>query len=316
VPTQLVWSCTPARVAKWQTQRTQNPPPQGVPVQVRPRAQDQPQRSGTACRFKSGPGHKTSHNDPGHIGVVEHVFRVSSTGGPQCGDMKILVIEDEARLAISLRKGLTADGYTVELAGDGEQGLWIAQQQSFDAIVLDIMLPKLNGFAVCAALRKGHNWTPILMLTAKDGEHDIAEALDTGADDYLTKPFSLVVLTARLRALTRRGTGERPTVLAVDDLTLDPSRRRCQRGNDTINLTPTEFNVLEFLMRRAGQAVTKAEILSHAWDFAYDGDPNIVEVYVSSLRKKIDAPFGVKSLKTVWGVGYELSLEVRSPQPG
>ncbi len=229
--------------------------------------------------------------------------------------MKVLVIEDEPRLAISLRKGLAADGYTVEIAGDGEHGLWMAQNQSFDAIVLDIMLPKLNGFAVCAALRKADIWTPILMLTAKDGEHDIAEALDTGADDYLTKPFSLVVLTARLRALTRRGTAERPTVLSVDSLSLDPSRRRCERGTVVISLTPKEFNVLEYLMRRAGQAVTKAEILSHAWDFAYDGDPNIVEVYVSSLRKKIDAPFGVQSLKTVWGVGYEMTAEHQSPIP-
>jgi DNA-binding response OmpR family regulator len=230
--------------------------------------------------------------------------------------MKVLVIEDEARLAISLRKGLTADGYTVELAGDGEHGLWLAQNQAFDAIVLDIMLPKLNGFAVCAALRKADNWTPILVLTAKDGEYDVAEALDTGADDYLTKPFSLVVLTARLRALTRRGSSERPATLVVDDLTLDPARRRCQRGETLIALTPKEFNVLEYLMRRAGQAVKKAEILNHAWDFAYDGDPNIVEVYVSSLRRKIDAPFGVQSLKTVWGVGYEMTAEHRTPIAG
>ena len=221
--------------------------------------------------------------------------------------MKILVVEDEARLAASLRKGLIADGYTVEIAGDGEQGLWMAQSQRFDAIVLDIMLPKLNGYAVCAALRSEENWTPILMLTAKDGEHDIAEALDTGADDYLTKPFSLVVLTARLRALVRRGSTERPATLSVGDLSLDPSRRRCERRGTSISLTPKEFNVLELLIRRTGQAVTKSEILSHAWDFAYDGDPNIVEVYVSNLRKKIDAPFGVQSLKTVWGVGYEMT---------
>ena len=231
----------------------------------------------------------------------------------QCGVMKILVVEDEHRLAVSLRKGLIADGYSVEIAGDGEQGLWMAKNQPFDAIVLDIMLPKLNGYAVCAALRQENNWTPILMLTAKDGEHDIAEALDTGADDYLTKPFSLVVLSARLRALTRRGATERPAILAVDDLTLDPSRRRCERRNQLIALTPKEFNIVEFLMRRTGQAVTKAEILGHAWDFAYDGDPNIVEVYISSIRKKIDSPFGLQSLRTVWGVGYEL---VSTTNPG
>ena len=221
--------------------------------------------------------------------------------------MKVLVVEDERRLAASLRKGLLADGHTVEIANDGEEGLWMAQNQTFDVIVLDIMLPKRNGYEVCDALRTAGNWTPILMLTAKDGEHDIAEALDTGADDYLTKPFSLVVLMARLRALTRRGAGERPAVLSVDDLTLDPARHRCHRGLSEIALTPKEFAILEFLMRRAGQAVTKNDILGHAWDFAYDGDPNIVEVYVSSLRKKIDTPFGLRSLRTVWGIGYELS---------
>ena len=223
--------------------------------------------------------------------------------------MKLLVVEDEARLASSLRKGLVADGHVVEIANDGEQGLWMAQNQTFDAIVLDIMLPKRNGFEVCAELRKAGDWTPILMLTAKDGEHDIAEALDTGADDYLTKPFSFVVLSARLRALTRRGVQERPAMLSVDDLTLDPARHRCSRGQIDIKLTPKEFTVLEYLLRRTGLAVTKGEILANAWDFAYDGDPNIVEVYVSSLRKKIDTAFGRRNLRTVWGVGYEMVSE-------
>ena len=225
--------------------------------------------------------------------------------------VKILLIEDERRLAASLRKGLIAEGYNAEIANDGEQGLWMAQSQVFDAIVLDIMLPKRNGYKVCAALRSEGNWTPILMLTAKDGEHDIAEALDLGADDYLTKPFSLVVLAARLRALTRRGGAERPATLAIDDLTLDPARRRCQRGEAPISLTPKEFNILEFLMRNTGRAVTKAEILAHAWDFAYDGDPNIVEVYVSNLRRKIDTGFGTQSLQTVRGVGYEMTSRRR-----
>lgn len=227
--------------------------------------------------------------------------------------MKVLIVEDEQRLAASLRRGIMADGHVVEVANDGEHGLWMAQNNSFDAIILDIMLPKRNGYDVCATLRREGNWTPILMLTAKDGEHDIAEALDTGADDYLTKPFSLVVLSARLRALGRRGGTERPLVLVVDDLALDPGRRRCERAGTAIALTPKEFNIVEFLMRRTGQVVTKADILGHAWDFAYDGDPNIVEVYVSSIRKKIDAAFGRHNLKTVWGVGYELSASAPDP---
>jgi DNA-binding response OmpR family regulator len=224
--------------------------------------------------------------------------------------MKILVVEDEPRLAASLRKGLIADGFVVEVAGDGEQGLWMAKNQCFDAVVLDIMLPKRNGFQVCADLRTAGNWTPILMLTAKDGEHDIAEALDTGADDYLTKPFSMVVLSAHLRALTRRGVIERPVLLRVDDLVLDPGRRTCRRRETNIALTPKEFTILELLMRRTGQATSKTEILGHAWDFAYDGDPNIVEVFVSGLRKKIDTAFGTRNLRTVWGVGYELASDV------
>ena len=227
--------------------------------------------------------------------------------------MKVLVVEDELRLAASLRKGLVAEGHTVEVANDGEQGLWMAQSQTFDAIVLDIMLPKRNGFDVCATLRADGNWTPILMLTAKDGEHDIAEALDTGADDYLTKPFSLVVLAARLRALGRRGVTERPTLVRADDLVLDPGRRRFSRGTTTIPLTPKEFNIVEYLLRHAGQVVSKAELLGHAWDFAYDGDPNIVEVYISGIRKKIDAPFGRHNLVTVWGVGYTISSDQAEP---
>jgi DNA-binding response OmpR family regulator len=223
--------------------------------------------------------------------------------------VKVLVVEDEVRLAVSLRKGLQSEGYTVEIAGDGESGLWQAENGAFDAIVLDIMLPKLNGFQVCAQLRERGVWTPILMLTAKDGEHDIAEALDTGADDYLTKPFSLVELAARLRALTRRGSAERPSMLMVDDLSVDPARRRCRRGEVDIALTPKEFTVLEHLMRRMGEAVTKTEILAHGWDFAYDGDPNIVEVYVSNLRRKVDAPFRTSNIRTVWGIGYEIVSE-------
>ncbi len=226
--------------------------------------------------------------------------------------MKVLLVEDEPRLAVSLRKGLLAEGHSVEIASDGEQGLWMATNTPFDAVVLDIMLPKLNGFQVCAKLRESGVWTPILMLTAKDGEHDIAEALDLGADDYLTKPFSLVELAARLRALARRGAAERPVMLTVDDLTIDPARHRCCRGSVEILLTPKEYTVLEYLLRRRGEVVSKPEILAHAWDFAYDGDPNIVEVYVSNIRRKIDAPFSTSNLRTVWGVGYEIVAAIDS----
>lgn len=220
--------------------------------------------------------------------------------------MRVLVVEDEVRLAGYVKRGLEAEGYSVDIAGDGEHGLWMARNQPYDVIVLDIMLPKLNGYQLCASIREDGNWVPILMLTAKDGEFDEAEALDTGADDFLRKPFSFVVLMARLRALVRRKSGERPTVLAVGDLTLDPATRRVARGADPIDLTPREFSMLEFFMRHPGDALPKLDILNNVWDWAFEGDPNIVEVYVGYLRKKIDAPFGRKSLQTVRGVGYRL----------
>jgi DNA-binding response OmpR family regulator len=220
--------------------------------------------------------------------------------------VKILLVEDEPRLAASLVQGLVAEGHSVEVAADGELALWMAGSMPFDAIVLDIMLPKVNGFQVCARLRAEENWTPIIMLTSKDGEHDVAEALDTGADDYLTKPVSLVVLSAHLRALTRRAPNERPVVLTVDDLVLDPARRHCSRGGHEIGLSPREYAVLELLMRRRGETLSKIEILANVWDHAYDGDPNIVEVYVSNLRRKIDIPYKTANLATVRGVGYEI----------
>jgi DNA-binding response OmpR family regulator len=220
--------------------------------------------------------------------------------------MKLLVIEDDLRLAESLRRGLIAEGHTAEFAIDGNDGLWRASQQRFDAIILDILLPKRNGYSVCAELRKAGVWTPILVLTAKDGEYDIAEALDSGADDYLTKPFSFVVLNARLRAICRRVTGERPVVLRVDDLTLDPASRKCDRNGVDIPLTRKEFAILELLFRNTGQVTGKAEIMAQAWDFAHSGDSNVVEVFVSRLRRKIDTPFGTQNLRTIWGVGYEL----------
>ena len=220
--------------------------------------------------------------------------------------MKILVIEDETRLAAAVRRGLEAEGFVVELAHDGEVGLWRATEEEFDAIVLDIMLPKRNGFQVCAALREAGNWTPILMLTAKDGELDEAEALDTGADDYLTKPFSFVVLVARLRALLRRAVPDRPSALEAGDLRLDVSGHSCWRGPTQIALTGREFQIMEYLVRRAGHVVTKTAILDHVWDASYEGDVNVVEVHVSALRRKIDTAFGRRSIQTIRGVGYRL----------
>jgi DNA-binding response OmpR family regulator len=220
--------------------------------------------------------------------------------------MRILVVEDEERIADALKRGLEAEGFAVDVAANGTDGLWLATEQAYDAIVLDIMLPGVNGLRVCKALRDKRIWTPILMLTAKDTAQDEAQALDLGADDYLSKPFSYVVLLARLRALLRRGIRERPAVIAVGDLTVDPAGLRCHRGATEITLTPKEFAILHGLARRAGDVVTKTELLSQAWDFAYDGDSNIVEVYISALRRKIDKPFGRTSLVTVRGAGYRL----------
>ncbi|MFF4875322.1 MULTISPECIES: response regulator transcription factor [unclassified Micromonospora] len=220
--------------------------------------------------------------------------------------MRILVVEDDKHLARSIKRGLEAEGFAAEVALDGIDGLWRATDGDFDVIVLDIMLPGKNGFQVCAELREAGNWTPILMLTAKDGELDEAEALDTGADDYLSKPFSYVVLVARIRALLRRGSRERPATLSVGDLRLDPAAHRVWRGETEVSLTPRQFALLEFLMRRPGEVLSKGTILDHVWDFAFDGDPNIVEVYVRHLRRKIDEPFGRSAIQTVRLVGYRL----------
>ncbi|MDO9556191.1 MAG: response regulator transcription factor [Coriobacteriia bacterium] len=220
--------------------------------------------------------------------------------------MRVLVVEDEVRLASYLKRGLEAEGYAVDIAATGTDGLWMATEQTYDAMLLDIMLPGMNGYKVCEELRQKGNWVPILMLTAKDGEYDEAEALDTGADDFLSKPFSFVVLLARLRALLRRGSAERPPVLATGDLTLDPSSRVVARGGVQIDLTPREYALLEFLMRHPGEVLPKRDIIEHVWDWEFEGDPNIVEVYVGYLRKKIDVPFGCDLLKTVRGAGYRL----------
>jgi DNA-binding response OmpR family regulator len=224
----------------------------------------------------------------------------------QGGGVRVLVVEDEARLADALQRGLRAEGFAVDVARDGEEGLYLATERGYDAVVLDVMLPRLNGYRVCQRLRALGNWVPVLMLSAKDGEYDQAEGLDVGADDYLTKPFSYVVLVARLRALLRRGAPHRPAVLEAGDLLLDPARREVRRGGAQVGLTPREFALLEYLMRRRDQVVPKHEILEHVWDAHYDGDPNVVEVYVGYLRRKIDTPFGRRALETVRGAGYRL----------
>jgi len=224
--------------------------------------------------------------------------------------MRVLVVEDDLHLARAIRRGLESEGFAVDVAPDGEEGLWLAAESAYDAIVLDIMLPGVDGYTVCARLREADNWAPILMLTARNGELDETAALDTGADDFLAKPFSYMVLVARLRALLRRGRKERPSVLRVGDLSLDPAQHRVARGDTPVDLTPRQFSLLEFFMRRPGEVLSKTEILNHVWDFAFEGDPNIVEVYVRQLRQRLDEPFGRTSLRTVRLVGYRLDPDV------
>jgi two-component system OmpR family response regulator len=226
--------------------------------------------------------------------------------------MHILLVEDEPLLAESIRGGLTAEGFNVELASNGVDGLWAATEGTFDAIVLDIMLPQLNGYAVLEQLRAREVWTPVLMLTAKDGELDQADAFDLGADDYLTKPFSFLLLVSRLRALIRRGAPARPMVLTAGDLEVDPARRKVRRAGTDIHLTPREFAVLHYLMRRDGDVATKTEILENVWDANFEGDVNIVEVYVGYLRRKIDLPFGRQTIETVRGRGYRIAPDRES----
>ena len=224
--------------------------------------------------------------------------------------VRVLVVEDERRLAAAVKRGLEAEGFAVDLAHDGVSGLHMAREGGYDSVVLDIMLPGLSGYRVCAQLRAEENWVPVLFLSAKDGEYDQADGLDLGADDYLTKPFSYVVLAARLRALLRRGALPRPAVLRAGDLSLDPATRAVRRGEVIIDLTAREFSLLEYLLRRAGQVVAKAELLSHVWDDPEEiADLNVVEVYVMYLRRKIDAPFGRHTVRTVRGAGYLLAAD-------
>jgi len=217
------------------------------------------------------------------------------------------MVEDEDRLAETVRRGLVAEGFVVDVIHNGVDGLFNAQTNDYDVIVLDIMLPGMNGYDVCRELREAGIWTPVIMLTAKDGEFDQVDAFDLGADDYLTKPFSFAVLVARLRSLVRRIAPERPSVLVAGDLSLDPATRSVRRGSIDICLTPREFGLLQFLMRRRGDVVPKAEILENVWDFNYDGDDNVVEVYIGYLRRKIDQPFGRHAIETLRGAGYRLA---------
>ena len=216
------------------------------------------------------------------------------------------MVDDDKHLARAVKRGLEAEGFAVDVALDGDEGEWLATENPYDAMVLDVMLPGRDGYELCSRLREAGNWAPILMLTAKDGVDDEAHALDTGADDFLAKPFAYVVLVARLRALLRRGRDARPVVLEVGDLRLDPAAHEVRRGEQRVELTPRQFSLLEFFMRRPGEVLSKRAILEHVWDFAYDGDPNIVEVYVRQLRTRIDEPFGRAALLTVRGAGYRL----------
>jgi two-component system OmpR family response regulator len=224
--------------------------------------------------------------------------------------VKLLLVEDDTRMAATLRRGLEAEGFVVDLAFDGDDGLWKITERDYDVVLLDLMLPLRNGFKVCRDARAAGVWTPILVLTAKEGVFDETEALDTGADDYLTKPFAFEVLVSRIRALARRGsTGPPSARLVVDDLELDPDRHGCRRGDTDVMLTARELAVLEFLMRRGGLVQSKSAILDGVWDEDFDGDPNIVEVYIRRLRRKVDEPFGRHNIVTVRGAGYRVATD-------
>ncbi len=229
--------------------------------------------------------------------------------------MRLLVVEDTAKMANLLRRGLTEEGYAVDVATTGADGVWLATEIAFDAIVLDVGLPDIDGFEVCRQLRKADRWSPLLMLTARDDVSDRVRGLDVGADDYLTKPFAFDELFARVRSLVRRAPRERSPIIKVGDLVLDPANHSVQRGGVPIALTRKEFALLHYFMCHPGQALARLRLLDHAWDFAFDGDPNIVDVYMGYLRDKIDRPFGCKSLETVRGVGYRLRNEIGNANP-
>jgi two-component system OmpR family response regulator len=231
------------------------------------------------------------------------------TSAAAYGDaVRLLVVEDEPRMATLLERGFRDEGYAVDVAASGTDGLWLATENEYDAVVLDVMLPGLDGYKVCSELRSAGRWAPILMLTARDTVRHRVRGLDAGADDYVVKPFSFAELAARVRAQVRRRSGERPAVLEVGDLRLDPARHRAWRGETELQLSPKEMALLELLMRHPGEVVTRTQVLDHVWDFGYDGISNVVDQYVLYLRRKIDRPFGCTDLETVRGVGYRLRL--------
>jgi len=220
--------------------------------------------------------------------------------------VRVLVVEDALRMAALLKRGLEEDGYAVDVAGDGPAAVWQATESAYDAIVLDVMLPGFDGFEVCRRLRNADRWAPVLMLTARDAVADRVRGLDAGADDYLTKPFSFTELSARVRALMRRGVAARPAILSVGDLRLDPATRRAWRGTAELTLTAKELALLELFLRHPGEVLSRTRILEHVWDFAFDGVSNVVDQYVAYLRRKVDRPFGREDLETVRGAGYRL----------
>jgi len=223
--------------------------------------------------------------------------------------MRLLVVEDDVKMASLLKRGLEREGHAVDLADSGPQAIWAGTEFSYDAVVLDTMIPEPDGFEVCRRIRQAGRWMPVIMLTARDRIEDRVRGLDAGADDYLAKPFSFAELYARLRALSRREARERPVILRAGDLRLDPASRTASRGNTTINRSAKEFGLLELLLRRKGEVLTRTEIIEHVWDFAYDGTSNVIDVYVRYLREKVDRPFGRDSIETIRGAGYRLRAD-------
>jgi two-component system OmpR family response regulator len=230
--------------------------------------------------------------------------------------VRVLVVEDAVKVARLLESGLAEQGFAVDVVGTGAEGVWMAQENSYDAVLLDVSLPDIDGFAVCERLRASGQWVPVLMLTARDSIEDRVRGLDGGADDYLTKPFAFAEVVARLRSLFRRGAEPRPPVLAVGDLTLDPATRQVRRGGEVVDLTAKEFSLLEYFVRHPGEVLSRSTLIEHVWDFAFNGDPNVVNVYVGYLRDKIDRPFGCASLETVRGMGYRLGDNGRASPSG
>jgi two-component system, OmpR family, response regulator len=242
--------------------------------------------------------------------TAARVFIAISCRARETSRMRVLLVEDEPRMASVIRRSLAKDGLAVDVTALGDESVWMAQAVDYDAIVLDVMLPDGSGFEVCRQLRERGVWSPVLMLTARETVADRVEGLDSGADDYLVKPFALAELHARLRSLIRRGKPERPAVIEIGDLLLDPARRQVRRGGTEIELSAKEFALLETLMRRHGEVLSRFDLLEHAWDLAYDARSNVVDVYIRRLREKVDRPFGRRSIETIRGAGYRLREDV------